>query len=803
MTRRLHINVTGIIQGVGFRPNVYRLAIRDGLDGFVANRLGSVEIEVEGPDEALERFLKALKEEAPPRAWIESVKVQEMKNAVQLEGTPGPMVSRFQILESDSGSGGVQPVPSDIATCDDCLRELKNPGNRRFGYAFTNCTNCGPRFTIIKDLPYDRPYTTMSVFPMCPACEKEYRNPLDRRFHAQPNACPVCGPQLHLLDAQGKPVELEAGVDAVAMAVTQLKEGLILAVKGLGGFLLACDARNENAVATLRQRKHRPAKPLAVMVPDVEGAEQLCHVTIDERGLLLSAAAPIVLLKKRPSMLLAGSVAPGTPTLGVMLPYTPLHHLLMSGVGGPLVMTSGNLSEEPIARDNREALERLGRLVDGFLMHNRDILMRCDDSVVAWSNGLMPIRRARGMAPEPIALGWDSIPVLACGALEKNTFTVTRDRLALVSQHIGDMENLETEEHFRETADWFQRMFRIAPQCIVVDRHPDYLSSNLGRRWAKESGLPLVEVQHHHAHMASCMAENRVTGPVIGVCFDGTGYGDDGTIWGGEFLLGDYRSFRRVGHLEAVPLPGGDAGVRHPSRMALSLAKTVLGEESARQVATWLPDLKASEAELVLQIGEKRLASPLTSSAGRLFDAVAALAGLRGVALYEGQAAVELEAVAWEWVGEGEPAKAGRNHRLKPAGALGVGVCEVDGETDGVYGIDVVQDGECWIWRLSGLVSGILLDRELGIGAAEIGWKFHEGVSRAVVSTCELIRRESGVSEVALSGGCFQNRMLLTRCVQLLGEMGFKVWTHGKVPCNDGGLSLGQAAVAHWVRSTS
>jgi len=557
LIKLVKIGVSGVVQGVGFRPFIYRLAQAHNLKGWVRNTSGSVEIEVEGDEESLENFLIDLEAKAPPMARIEKVKTTFH---------PPNGHTGFQIQKSLSHEGKYQLVSPDIATCEDCKREIFSPTNRRFHYPFTNCTNCGPRFTIIEDIPYDRPKTTMSKFKMCPKCQREYDNPVDRRFHAQPNACPKCGPDLELVNSNGNPIECN---DIIKAAGELLKMGKILALKGLGGFQLACDATNEEVVNLLRDRKRRLSKPLAVMVATLEEVEKHCLVSPEERKLLQSPECPIVLLRwEHSSSNISPAIAPNLKYLGVMLPYTPLHHLLLREVGLPLVMTSGNLSEEPITKDNNEALIRLRGIADYFLLHNRDIFARCDDSVCIVEDGKpQALRRARGYAPYPIFLPFKSRQILACGAELKNTFCLTKDEHAFLSQHIGDMENEETLEHFENTIELYERLFRIEPEIVAYDMHPEYLPTKYALQGRSERGLNLIPVQHHHAHIVSCLVENEVDRPVIGVAFDGTGYGTDGTIWGGEFLLADWHSFQRVGHLEYVPLSKGS-----PSASAILLS---------------------------------------------------------------------------------------------------------------------------------------------------------------------------------------------------------------------------------------
>ena len=761
--RSLRITVRGVVQGVGFRPFIYRLACEHKLAGWVRNTSGSVEIEVEGEESAMARFVDEIIELAPSMAKIEEV-------------TSSPILhhgyTSFEIIESRPEPGQYQLVSPDIATCEACRQEVFSLHDRRYHYPFTNCTNCGPRFTIIEDIPYDRPMTTMRRFTMCPACQKEYDDPLDRRFHAQPNACPECGPILSLVDASGAPA---GNGEVIHSAAGLLREGKVLAIKGLGGFLLACDATDSEAVKTLRERKHRPAKPLAVMITSLEEVKRHCFVSPEEERLLLSPQSPIVLLKwKREESSIFAEVAPSLKYLGVMLPYTPLHHLLMSEVDCPLVMTSGNLSEEPIAKDNDEALTRLGQIADYFLLHDRDIYANYDDSVCIVEAGVPRIlRRARGYAPYPIAMPFESRQILACGAEEKNTFCLTRDRHAFVSQHIGDMENEETLEHFEKTIDLYKWLFRIDPEVIAYDLHPEYLSTKYALD-LKETyhELRFVPVQHHHAHIASCLAENQVQQPVIGVAFDGTGYGGDGTIWGGEFLVADLKGFRRVGHLEHVPMPGGVAAIKKPYRMALGYIHALLGPDFPLHGLPLLGQLDPGELVVVRRQTERRVNSPLTSSAGRLFDAVSALAGVRGEVDYEAQAAIELEMLADE------------NH-----------------ESSAAYPFSIAEEDGCRVVRLGALVAAVIDDVKQGMPVGDISTRFHWTIAKMIVDMSLAISRDTGIKVVALSGGVFQNRHLFRLAVDGLHEAGFEILTHRLVPCNDGGISLGQAAIANFAVS--
>lgn len=759
VSRRIHI--TGIVQGVGFRPFVYNLATRLGLSGWVLNSSSGVEIEAVGPETVLDEFIARLRTDAPPLARIERITVTPLSSHTgEGEGGWGAGVRAFRILHSEARPGEFVPISPDVAICEDCLRELFDPGDRRYRYPFINCTNCGPRFTIIRDIPYDRPNTTMAPFIMCPDCQAEYDDPTNRRFHAQPNACPVCGPRLEFRAGPDAPPLY--GEEALQAARAAIRAGQIVAVKGLGGFHLACDATADAPVARLRERKGRVDKPFAIMSFDLETVERYCEVNDAERALLTSRQRPIVLLRRRADAPVSPLVAPGNRYLGVMLPYTPLHYLLLEPAEGfpvALVMTSGNYSEEPIVTDNGEALRRLAALADAFLLHDREIHARCDDSVTRIVRGAeLPIRRSRGYAPYPVHLPFPVRPVLAVGAELKNTFCLTRERYAFLSQHIGDMENYETLRFFEDMVEQLQRTFRVEPEAVAHDMHPAYLATRYARGLAGR--LPLVPVQHHHAHIAACMAENGLLGdhPVIGVAFDGTGYGTDGAIWGGEFLIADYASFRRAAHLRYIPLPGGDAAIRRPYRVALAhlWAAGIPWDEALPPVAAAAPSERA--------VLERQLARGLntvpTSSMGRLFDAVAALAGGRQEINYEAQAAIELEMQVADGVEEAYPF--GGGEEVDPAPVIRAVVQDVG---DGV---------------------------PIGVVAA----RFHNGVAAMVRDVCLRLRSETGLNEVALSGGVFQNVTLLGKTVALLEEAGFTVYTHRLVPPNDAGISLGQAVIA-------
>ena len=753
---RTRVRVEGIVQGVGFRPFVHAVATRLELAGFVGNDGRGVFIEIEGDDERVGEFLRLLEAEPPPLAVIERVTADTV--APVGEG-------RFTIVASRSGGEHSALVSPDTATCDECLEELWDPAGRRHRYPFTNCTNCGPRFTIVRGVPYDRPLTTMAPFEMCDRCAAEYHDPADRRFHAQPVCCPACGPQLVLTDGSRRPL---AGEDPLAGAVARLRDGLVVAVKGLGGYHLAVRADDEVAVARLRARKHREEKPFAVMVADLEAARALCTVGPAEAALLDGPRRPIVLAPKREGLALAGSVAPGNRALGLMLPYTPLHHLLARDLGVPFVLTSGNLSDEPIASADDDAFARLAAIADCFLLHDRAIHIRTDDSVARSFRGrIFLVRRSRGFAPEPVLLPWGfPRPVLATGAELKSTFCVARDRRAFVSHHIGDLENYETYRSFRDGIDHFCRLFEVEPEVVVHDLHPEYLSTKHAHDLAglEDGGVELTGVQHHHAHIASCLADNGEEGPVIGVAFDGLGFGPDGTIWGGEILVADLAGFERVAHLAPVPMPGGAAAIREPWRMAAAYLDAAF--EGA--VPEGLPVLERQLERWpgVVSLARAGVSAPLTSSAGRLFDAVAALLGVRDTVSYEGQAAIELEQLA-------DPAERG------------------------AYPLAVERGGSEAL-QLSGgsLLRAAVADQSAGVPTSVIAARFHNGLAAGVVTVCGRLRDERGLGTVALSGGVFQNLLLLERCVSGLERAGFRTLLHGRVPPNDGGISLGQAAVA-------
>jgi hydrogenase maturation protein HypF len=749
--------IRGIVQGVGFRPFVRNLAVRLQLTGFVRNVNGLVEIEVQGTPSDLDAFADTLLREPPPLAQIEDV---------ACESRPLCLETGFRIESSASTAIDSVFLSPDVATCDDCLRELFDPSNSRYLYPFLNCTNCGPRLTIVTGFPYDRSRTTMASFPMCAECRAEYEDPADRRFHAQPTACARCGPRLELRDGGGRPMATADPIDAFTAAI---RRGAIGALKGLGGFHLVCDAGSEAAVAELRHRKQRDEKPFAVMVADVAVAEALCEVERSERDLLVSAARPIVLLRKRcrtPGVV--EGVAPGSPSLGVMLPYTPLHHLLLRATGGlVLVMTSGNQADEPIATDNDDAVERLNGIADLFLLHDRPIHVRCDDSVTRIACGIeMPVRRSRGYAPRPIRLPIRApMPILAVGGQLKATFALGRDEQAFVSHHLGDLDHFAAYQAFERDIELYERLFGFRPACIVHDLHPDYGSTGYARRRAERSGERLLAVQHHHAHIASCMAENGLTGSVIGVAFDGTGYGIDETIWGGEFLVGEYGGFRRAGHLRTVGMPGGDQAIKEPWRMAFAhLADANIDEPRLR--ARLLPhDIRAIE-----QMLQRGFRTPMTSSAGRLFDAVSSLASVVDVARYEGQAAIQLEALAVS-VPTAEP--------------FPFALEQAPDKPDSPIVVDTRP-----------VIAAIVRCIAEGAAASLIARRFHDTLVEIVGQVCRRLRKETTLDRVVLSGGVFLNAILTRETISRLSADGFRVYRHRQVPPGDGGLSLGQLAIA-------
>jgi hydrogenase maturation protein HypF len=745
---RLHLSVEGIVQGVGFRPFVHALAMRLGLAGTVANNSHGVTIEIEGDARAVDEFVVRLKDEAPPLAAIEHVAARRLAP----QGA-----AAFTIAASDSAGSRQTLISPDVATCEDCLRELFDPRDRRYLYPFINCTNCGPRFTIIRDIPYDRPLTTMAGFAMCDECAREYHDPANRRFHAQPICCARCGPRLTLADRAGSP---RTG-DPIRCAAELIATGHIVAVKGLGGYHLAAAAEDEPAVSGLRARKHRADKPFAVMVPDLAWAGRLGLLEAADARLLQSPHRPIVMVRRRPFAPLATSVAPANRFIGLMLPYTPLHHLLCHHLNAPFVLTSGNVSDEPIAYRDEEAFARLAPIADFFLAHDRPIHVRVDDSVTRTFRGVpILVRRARGYAPRPIRLPRPAArPVLACGAELKATFCLVRGSYALVSQHIGDLENFETLTSFTGGIAQMTRMFGIMPAVVAHDLHPEYLSTKYARELR---GVELLGIQHHHAHLAACLADNGEIGPAIGVAFDGLGYGTDGTLWGGEFMIADLTGFTRAAHLQAIAMPGGVSAIRQPWRMAAAYLDSAYGSSPPTDCA--LMKRHRRDWDKVIAVARNASFGPRTSSAGRLFDAVAAIVGIRDAISYEGQAAVELEQCA--------------DPREKTAYPVRI-----------TAGAPLVLHG-------ADLVRAATEETRAGIPPALVAARFHNGLAEAVRRVCRELRRQSGLALVALSGGVFQNELLLTRCTSLLEEDGFRVLIHHQVPANDGGISFGQAAIA-------
>jgi len=767
MRERRGIVVRGVVQGVGFRPFVYRLAREESLAGLISNDTDGVTIEIEGSSASIDSFLSRLRSEPPPLARIDSVTARDLEPI----GDSG-----FRIVSSEVLGRVSTGIPADAATCPDCLRELFDPADRRYRYPFLNCTNCGPRFTITRSIPYDRPQTSMARFTMCPACQAEYDNPANRRFHAQPNACWDCGPQISFVTAEGADIHAE---DPVATAIAHMANGEILAIKGIGGFHLCVDATNEAAVMRLRERKHRYGKPLAVMVRYLEVARTLCDLDDAEAALLTSPARPIVLAHRRPGSTIAAAVAPGIPWLGLFLPYAPLHHLLLAhDLLHALVMTSANLSEEPICIDNDEARERLGGIADAFLMHDREILQRCDDSVAAVVDGAPQlIRRARGYVPLGVALPFDSPPLLAVGGHLKNVFALARGRFVYQSQHLGDLENLTGLDFFRESLDHLMHTFEIEPTAVVHDLHPGYLSTEWAKAWAAERGLSAIAVQHHHAHIAGCMAEHGALSPTIGISLDGTGYGTDGRIWGGEVLItrldGDNPgSFERFAHLDYVPMPGGDAAVREPWRMALSALHAAGFDVNSEQILSLL-GVQPGDARVVSRMIERKLNTPQTSSLGRLFDAVAAVVLGRRTVDYEAQAAIELEAIAID-----EPDRFEQGNYVP----------ELHEAEEGSGSVAVIRTEKMW--------KAIMNDLWRGVPASRIVARFHAGIAEGFINAAGNARIKSGINQVAMSGGCMHNRRLTRLLRTGLEEEGFTVYTHRQVSPGDGGLSYGQAVIA-------
>lgn len=754
LATRVQLTVRGIVQGVGFRPYVFALARRRGLRGQVCNTTAGVQIDIEGDGRAIEHFIGDLSANPPPLARVESI---ERHDHVELAH-----YGDFCIVESASTSEKLVPIAPDIATCEDCLSELFDPADRRYRYPFINCTNCGPRFTIVQDMPYDRHRTTMRHFPMCAACEHEYHDPTHRRFHAQPNACPVCGPRIDLLDAAGHALHA-SGWEAIQAVCWRLAHGEIVAIKGLGGFHLVCDALNATAVLALRQRKYREAKPFALMAESVEMIRAYCHVSDAEADLLCSPPRPIVLLRQRSDHSLPDVIAPHRTSLGFMLPYTPLHHLLLRECQRPLVMTSANRSDEPIAYRTEDALARLGGVADCFLTHDRDIYMRCDDSVTQVVRGrAYPVRRSRGYVPYPITLPFESATdMLACGAELKHTFCFTHRHYAFVSHHIGDLENVETFRSFTEGVAHFQKLFHVRPEVVAYDLHPEYLSTKYAL--SQDAIAVKIGVQHHHAHVVSCMVDNHLEGEVLGVAMDGLGYGTDGHLWGSEFLLARLADFERICHVAYAPMPGGAKAIQEPWRMAVVYLQQAFGDGFLDLDIPFVQRLNLKAWRVLQQMIRQDMNSPLTSGMGRLFDAVSSLLGLRDTVCYEGEAAIALEMAA------DDTCQDGYRFELEAHGSR---IC-----TEPV-------------------LRHLVRDVQARLPVPIIAAKFHRAVAEVIARVATRIRAAGGPTRVVLSGGVFQNRLLLEWTWQGLEASGLEVFVHHRVPTNDGGIALGQALVA-------
>jgi len=744
------LNINGIVQGVGFRPFVYQLASKYEIKGKVANTSSGVVIHIEGTKDNIESFCRDLTEKSPPLSHITDTLIH-----------PEPVkgFKDFSIAQSIGQAACSTLISPDVSVCDDCLRELFDSNDRRFQYPFINCTNCGPRYTIISDIPYDRPKTSMKHFKMCKMCRDEYDDPDNRRFHAQPNACEECGPHATLYDNSGKKLDT---LNPVEKTAELLKQGYIIAIKGLGGFHLAVDAENDNAVSMLRKRKHREEKPLAIMSCDIEHIRKYAYVQPEEEELLKSFHRPIVILKKKEPNLISKEVSPRNRYFGAMLPYTPLHYLLLSHDFTALVMTSGNMSEEPICIDNEDAFKRLSEIADYFLVHNREIYLRSDDSIVKHTAGHTRfMRRSRGYIPVPVFLNKKVDQILACGGGLKSTVCLTKENNAFISQHIGDLENQATYEFFQLTIKHMKRILDINPRIVAYDLHPDYLSTIYA---LEQQDVEKVPVQHHHAHIVSCMAENRLDGPVIGLSFDGTGYGIDGSIWGGEILVVEDNEFRRAAHLSYVPMPGAVAAIKEPWRMAVSYLYDVFGKDFAGYNLPLFGQLDDSKVKFIVEMISKKVNSPLTSSLGRFFDGIAAIIGIRNTVFFEGQAAMELEMMS-------------------------------DEKTKGVYNFEWTSEETHRIF-LQPIISGVVNDMEMGVSPSTISGKFHNTIIALFSELCEVIRKENGLNRVALSGGVFQNSIILSGLIKGLKQRGFQVITHSLVPTNDGGISLGQAMIA-------
>lgn len=752
MIKRVRYRFSGTVQGVGFRPFIYRMARLHALAGFVQNRPDGVLLEVEGPGPSIKAFLSDVHHHLPPLADVTDLAAEEV---------PVRSDEEFSIIASGTGGGADLHISPDIATCRECLREMSDPEDRRYRYPFINCTDCGPRLTIISGIPYDRVNTSMSCFPMCPECSREYGDPEDRRFHAEPNGCPVCGPRLEFLDEEGEPFRTD---DPMQSACEKLLEGAIVAVKGLGGFHLCVDACNDEAVKRLRLRKFREEKPLAVMVRDIQGATRFAKITDSEKALLESFRRPIVLLRKKDNRLVSDWIAPGLANVGVMLPYTPVQHLLFEKGFTALVMTSANQTDEPICIGNREALARLRGIADFYLVHNRDILVRCDDSVAMVVAGKTVLtRHSRGYVPKPLMLRKPCPEILALGPHMKTTVCVVKGAAAFLSPHIGDLETPQARDFLQESVNLIHEIAQCHPRRIACDLHPGYYTSQEARKM--EGVDEIIPVQHHHAHVVSCMADNRITGRVIGLAMDGTGYGSDGSIWGGEFLAADEAGFQRLGHLSCFQLPGGESAIHEPWRIAVSLLREAFGDDwhdFARRLNVLPRERYHALMDTVMRNGVN---CPLTSSLGRLFDGVAAVLGVRKKVTFEGQAAMEMEAIAREQGADTLP-------------------------------FDIKEEGECLLLDFSPAVRRIAELFLAGRSRESLAWAFHAFLAAAFREMADLIREKTGLSRAVLSGGCFQNRILLEGCLRELEHAGFDVFFHQRVPTNDGGISLGQAVCA-------
>jgi len=761
------IQITGIVQGVGFRPFVYNLANSYKLNGFVLNDSLGVTIVVQGKTEDIHSFKSQLRKKPPPQSKIVSCISKEIESKESFID--------FSIRLSPPGGKKSAAISPDLDICPECLKEMFDPVNRRYLYPFINCTNCGPRYTIIQDIPYDRPKTTMHSFKMCESCQSEYNDPANRRFHAQPNACPGCGPHLTLFDSFQNTVqkgrsssENQCFFERVAEL---LKSGKIIAVKGIGGFHLTCDATNEKVVSSLRKRKYREDKPFAVMFPDFKSIGKICNVNQSEEDLLESVAHPIVLLKKKTDYNLVNSISPDNHFLGAMLPYAPLHYLIFRFFNKPLVMTSGNISDEPIVYMDEDAIQRLKGIADYFIIHNREIHIRCDDSVYRiWNNKPYPIRRSRGYAPDKIIVDWKfDTHVLACGPEQKNTFALAKDNAVYISHHIGDMENIEVLKSLEEGVAHYKHVFDIEPEIVAYDLHPEYLSTKYAEDYpdinSNDQKIHKIGVQHHHAHAVSCMIENGINQPVLAIILDGTGYGTDGTVWGGELLLAEYDRFERLGHFQTTGLPGGSAAIKNPWQMGVSYLNEAFGNKSVELNIPFFKEVDPSKLSIILKMLESGLNSPITSSCGRLFDGVAAISGLRPKVNYEGQAAVEFEQCIQDEYEEG-------------------------------YKFPIINEYSKIVLKWDKMIHQLVKDVEKQIPISIISQKFHNGLSDGLMNWASEAQTQTGIKEIVLSGGVFMNYYLLTRLKKALEKKGFIVYTHSVVPCNDGGISLGQAVIA-------